>query len=621
MNSKSLQLVTVFLMFLASLMGASQSFAASSDKAITVFTILGNGTIDDVAKTVVVTVPAGTVLTNLTPTINVSPLATVNPLSGVPQDFTSPLVYTVTAEDLSTQVYTVRVTALAPVDLGSTGNFAILAYAAVTSTGSGLVNGDLGATPIAGSAIVLADTAVNGTIYTTDATGPAGSVTAPVLLTAAKSDMTIAFNDAAGRTPIPVGPFLNPGAAGDIGGLTMGPGLYKFTSTAGISTNVTLTGSANDVWIFQIATALDVSNGVQVILAGGARAENIFWQVGSAATIGTGAIFKGTILAGTAVTVGTTSVVEGRLFGATEGVTFNGTSVNLPAGASSNATITSHTYAISTIGGGSETITNVPFGTLKADFLAALIKGDSNQTWNSLLIQNPALAGDTLVVTAPDRATIVTYTVMDSLDAAKFAAHAALTAAYATYTVGDYTGPNWTTLTGFKTNGDTAITAATDIPMVTSARNTAIAGMAGVESILDTAKIAAHTALNTALVTYTAGNYTGPNWTTLTGFKTTGDIAIDAALNAPAVTSAQNTATAGMAGVDTILDTAKAVAHAALNTALGTYTAGNYSSANWITLNGIKATGDIAIDAAANTGAVTTAQNTATTGMAAVLTL
>jgi hypothetical protein len=253
---------------------------------------------------------------------------------------------------------------------------------------------------------------VNGTVYTTDSAGLAGSVMDDTLLTAAMGDMTIAYNDAKGRTPIPTGPNLNPGA-GDLAGLTLGPGLYKFTSGALITTDVHLDagGDSSSVWIFQITSTLDVSNGAQVILDNGALAKNIFWQVGSAANIGTGVGFKGTIMAQTAITVGTTSTVDGRLLAATESVTVNGTSVNLPPGDSTDATVTtSGTYVIGNVGVDG-TITNVPFGTLKADFLAALIKGDAAQTWNSLSIQNPLLTGDTLVVTAPDRITTVTYTV------------------------------------------------------------------------------------------------------------------------------------------------------------------------------------------------------------------
>ena len=219
----------------------------------------------------------------------------------------------------------------APVNLGSTAHFMILSGAAITSTGGGIINGDVGASPIAGSAIVLSPAQVNGTIYTVDATGPAGSVIAPALLTAAKGDLTTAYNDAAGRTPVPSGDYLNPNG-GNIGSLNLGPGLYKFDATAYITgADVTLTGGADDVWIFQIGADLQVGSGIHVILAGGAQAKNIFWQVGTSSVIDTFAVFKGTILAAQAVTMKTSSTMEGRALAFTAGVTYNGQGSSLPS--------------------------------------------------------------------------------------------------------------------------------------------------------------------------------------------------------------------------------------------------------------------------------------------------
>jgi hypothetical protein len=219
----------------------------------------------------------------------------------------------------------------APVNLGVAAPFTILAGAAITTTGGGLITGDVGASPIAGSAIhVTTNQVKNGTIYAVDASGPAGSVPDATLLTTAKGDLTAAYNDAAGRTPIPTGPFLNPGG-GNIGGLNLVPGLYKFTSTALITgADVTLTGGANDVWIFQIAKDLELGSGIHVILAGGAQAGNIFWQVGTSATLGTSASFQGTILASQAVTMDTSSTMVGRALAFTAGVTFDGASATLP---------------------------------------------------------------------------------------------------------------------------------------------------------------------------------------------------------------------------------------------------------------------------------------------------
>jgi hypothetical protein len=212
----------------------------------------------------------------------------------------------------------------ATVNLRSAAPFTILAGAAITTTGGGLITGDVGASPITGAAIHVVQSQVTGTIYEVDATGPAGAVVDPTLLTAAQGDLTTAYNDAAGRLPAPTGPFLNPGA-GNLGGLTLVPGLYKFTGTALITGgNVTLAGGPNDVWIFQVAADLEEGSMMQVILAGGAQAKNIFWQVGTSATIGTFAVFKGTIMANQAITMNTTSAMDGRALASVAGVTFDG---------------------------------------------------------------------------------------------------------------------------------------------------------------------------------------------------------------------------------------------------------------------------------------------------------
>ena len=223
----------------------------------------------------------------------------------------------------------------APVDLRSTADFVILSGAAITTTGGGIINGNVGASPITGAAIHLTCAQVNGTIYTVDAAGPLPCrVIDSTLLTTAKGDLTIAYNDAAGRTPVPAGPFLNPGltpGAGNIGGMNLAPGLYKFTTTAYITgSDVTLTGGADDVWIFQCAQDLQVGSGIKVILAGGAQAKNIFWQVGTSAVLDTFSDFKGTIMADQAITMKTSSMIEGRALAFEAGVTFNGNGAHRP---------------------------------------------------------------------------------------------------------------------------------------------------------------------------------------------------------------------------------------------------------------------------------------------------
>jgi hypothetical protein len=130
--------------------------------------------------------------------------------------------------------------------------------------------------------------------------------------------------------PVPTDDFLNPGT-GNIAGLTLVPGLYKFTSGLGITgSDVTLSGSETDVWIFQIATDLVVANGVQVILAGGAQAANIFWQVGTSATLGTSCVFQGTILADQSISLGTGATLNGRALASIAAVTIASSSITVP---------------------------------------------------------------------------------------------------------------------------------------------------------------------------------------------------------------------------------------------------------------------------------------------------
>jgi hypothetical protein len=216
----------------------------------------------------------------------------------------------------------------APVTLGLTDGFAILSYAGITNTGPTSITGDVGASPITGASMTGFETvALVGTIYTVDAAGPTGYVTYPTMLTQAMGDLTTAYNDAAGRTVNPIG------VAGNLGGQTLPPGLYKSTSSLEISSgDLTLDaqGDANAVWIFQIASSFNMTSGRQVFLIGGAKASNIFWQVGSAATFGTTAVMKGTIMAYANITFATGASFEGRALARTESVTLQGNTIVKP---------------------------------------------------------------------------------------------------------------------------------------------------------------------------------------------------------------------------------------------------------------------------------------------------
>ncbi|MDP2600414.1 MAG: ice-binding family protein, partial [Deltaproteobacteria bacterium] len=161
-----------------------------------------------------------------------------------------------------------------PVALGTASAFAILTKSGITDAPLSTITGDIGSSPISGTAILISCPEVTGTIYSVDAAGPLPCrVTNATLLTAAVSDVEIAYNNAAGRTS----PDFTELGAGEIGGLTLVPGLYKWSTNVLISTDVTLSGGANDVWIFQIAGNLTQANAKKMYLVGGARAKNIFW--------------------------------------------------------------------------------------------------------------------------------------------------------------------------------------------------------------------------------------------------------------------------------------------------------------------------------------------------------
>jgi hypothetical protein len=200
------------------------------------------------------------------------------------------------------------------VDLGMAGNFVILSKSGITNVFQSAITGDIGASPITGAAILVTCAEVAGTIYSVNAAGPLPCrVTNASRLTTAVGNMQTAYNDAAGRkNPA----FLNLGA-GNIGGKTLKPGLYKFTSAVVIPTNITISGSSTDVWIFQIAGTLNMSSAVRITLAGGAQAKNIFWQTAGAVTLGTTSHFEGTILGKTGINLLTGASINGRLLAQT----------------------------------------------------------------------------------------------------------------------------------------------------------------------------------------------------------------------------------------------------------------------------------------------------------------
>ncbi len=206
----------------------------------------------------------------------------------------------------------------APVNLGTAGTYVILAKSAISTTGVTAVTGNLGLSPAAASFITgftltappttfSTSPIVTGQVFAADYDSPT-----PSNLTTAVSDMMTAYTDAAGRAA----DYTELGT-GNIGGMTLPPATYKWSTGVLIPTDITLKGGPNDVWIFEIAQDLVMSSGTKITLAGGAQAKNIFWQVFGIVDIGTTAHFEGIALVQTAITLKTGATANGRLLAQT----------------------------------------------------------------------------------------------------------------------------------------------------------------------------------------------------------------------------------------------------------------------------------------------------------------
>jgi len=205
----------------------------------------------------------------------------------------------------------------APVNLGAAGTFVVLTKTGVTNVSTSDITGNIGTSPIDSTAItgfsLIADATntfstssqVTGRVYAADYADPT-----PSFLTTSVSNMQTAYTDAAGRSI----PDFTELYSGDISGRTLAPGLYKWGTGVLITTDVTLAGPADAVWIFQVSGDLTMGSGAQVLLSGGAQAKNIFWQVGggTGVEIGTTAHMEGTILAAKAIHLRTGASLNGR---------------------------------------------------------------------------------------------------------------------------------------------------------------------------------------------------------------------------------------------------------------------------------------------------------------------
>jgi hypothetical protein len=202
----------------------------------------------------------------------------------------------------------------ATVNLGSAGNFVILAKTTITTTGTTSIVGDIGVSPNGASSLVgfaqvldplgqfSTSSLVNGRIFAADYSLPT-----PTIMSTAISDMQIAYTDAAGRIPNEIGR-----GAGTLNSETFVPGVYKWTSPVTITGDIYISGGAADIWIFQIDQTFNIQNGKKVILIGGAKAENIFWQIAGQTTLYPNSVFNGIILDQTGIAQQTGATLNGR---------------------------------------------------------------------------------------------------------------------------------------------------------------------------------------------------------------------------------------------------------------------------------------------------------------------
>lgn len=392
----------------------------------------------------------------------------------------------------------------APVDLLTAGNFVILSKTGVTNTGShtSAIIGNMGSSPITAAAMNgVFCSEINGLIYGVDAayTGSgattcfAGNPGVPAvvppdanktLVDNAVLDMGTAYTDAAGRT-LPDGTELY---AGNLGGQTFAPGLYKWSTNVTIPTNVTLSGGPNDVWIFQIAGDLSIASGgsvpagVKVVLTGGARASNVFWQVGglTGATLGTYSTFNGNILSAKQVIIQTGAVLNGRALAQTQ-VTLDAGVVTVPT----IPAIVAAQPAAATSGG---YVRYIPLiGLLTVPNPLALTTGPGSVTYNYTVWNVAAIQPITGVSLTDDKCSPVTYVSGDlnndgRLDPTEKWKYSCTTNLSKTTT-------NTSVATGHSNDGFNEVTVATEITTVVVSSTPSVPATAVVAPLINVVKV------------------------------------------------------------------------------------------------------------------------------------
>ena len=197
--------------------------------------------------------------------------------------------------------------------LSGAQKYAVLGASAVTNTGGTAIKGDLGVSSPGISPTGFPPGTITGRIHSGDASSAA-----------AQGRLTPAYNSLAAKT------CGTPLTGQDLGNRTLTQGVYCFTSSAQLTGTLTLAGNANSVFIFKIASALNTASNSSVVMTGGSQARNVYWQVGSSATLGTGTAFKGNIVALTSISLGTGASLSGRALARNGSVTMDNNAISTP---------------------------------------------------------------------------------------------------------------------------------------------------------------------------------------------------------------------------------------------------------------------------------------------------
>ncbi len=274
-------------------------------------------------------------------------------------------------------------TSIAPINLGTAGDYTILAKTGISTTGTTSITGNIGVSPaastyITGFGLILSSSGqfatsslVNGNVYAATYASPT-----PAGLTTAVNDMQTAYTNGAGRTNPN---YVNLGA-GNINGMTLVPGLYKWGTGVSISTGITLTGNSSSVWIFQISGGLTFGNGAQIILSGGVQPQNIFWVVASGVSIGTSSSFDGIVLSQTDITIATGASMTGLALAQTA-VTLESDTLKAPA-LSNSLTQQMFNVTFTESGLPAGTLWNLTFnGVLLSSTRSSISMGEQNGTY------------------------------------------------------------------------------------------------------------------------------------------------------------------------------------------------------------------------------------------------